>query len=69
MKWDQKMKCKKPLGIIGLLSGSVVLISITVVGDTFGLPGSAEYVTYERFNIYGSAAYVHRDCRIDPGRR
>lgn len=52
MNSDQNTKYVKFLGAIGLLSGAVALISIIVVGDAFGLPGSAEYVTYERFNRF-----------------
>ena len=44
------MKYLKPLGVLGLLGGSLAIVSIATTGDTFGFPGSAEYVSYEIFN-------------------
>ena len=38
------------LSIVGLLGGLTATISIIIVGDTFGLPGSASYRIYENFN-------------------
>ena len=38
------------LSVVGLLGGLAATISIIIVGDTFGLPGSASYRIYENFN-------------------
>jgi len=61
---DQKMKYVKPLGILGVLSGGAAFILILVVGDTFGLPGSAEYVTYETFNRVMAVLLALQSCSL-----
>jgi hypothetical protein len=38
------------LAAVGLCAGLVAAVSIAVVGDTFGYPGSPDYRTYETFN-------------------
>lgn len=40
----------KILAAIGLFAGLAAAVSIVIVGDTFGYPGSAAYRTYETFN-------------------
>jgi hypothetical protein len=50
MKNWSTMKYIRTLSIVGLLSGSAAVISAMSIGDTFGLPGSAAYRTYENFN-------------------
>ena len=64
MKSDQKIKVVKLLGVIGLLSGAVALILIVVVGDTFGFPGSAEYMTYEIFNRVMAVLLALQTCAL-----
>ena len=64
MASDQSMKYLRSLGAIGLLSGSAALILIIVVGDTFGFPGSAEYVTYEIFNRVIAVLLALQTCSL-----
>lgn len=64
MTSDQSMKYLKPLGVIGLLSGLVTLIAIMIVGDTFGFPGSAEYMTYETFNRFMAVLLALQTCSL-----
>jgi hypothetical protein len=58
------MKYQKLLGVVGLLGGSVALVSIMVVGDTFGFPGSAEYLTYEIFNRSMAVLLALQTCSL-----
>lgn len=41
---------RKPMAVLGLLSGAMALVLVVMVGNTFGLPGSAEYDIYQNFN-------------------
>ena len=58
------MKYVKSLGVIGLSSGAAALILIVVVGDTFGLPGSAEYMIYETFNRVMAILLALQTCSL-----
>lgn len=58
------MNYVKPLGVIGLLSGATALILIVVGGDTFGFPGSAEYMTYETFNRVMAILLALQTCSL-----
>lgn len=62
--WEQKVKVVKLLSVIGLLSGTAVLILIAVVGDSFGFPGSAEYLTYEIFNRVMALLLALQTCAL-----
>ena len=58
------MKHVKSLGVIGLLSGAAALVLIVVVGDTFGLPGSAEYMIYGTFNRVMAILLALQTCSL-----
>jgi hypothetical protein len=58
------MKYQKTLGVIGLLGGSVALVAILIVGDTFDFPGSAEYLTYEIFNRSMAVLLALQTCSL-----
>ena len=47
---DRRIRIVRVLSIVGLLSGVAAVIVIVVVGDTYGVPGSADYRIYESFN-------------------
>lgn len=58
------MKVVKLLSVIGLLSETATLILIAVVGDPFGFPGSAEYMTYEIFNRVIAVLLALQTCAL-----
>lgn len=58
------MKYVKSLGVISVLSGAAALILILLVGDTFGFPGSAEYMTYEIFNRVMAVLLALQTCSL-----
>jgi len=64
MKFEQEMTVVKLLSVIGLLGGALALIMIVIVGDSFGFPGSAEYVTYERFNRVTAILLALQTCAL-----
>ena len=47
---NQSSKAVPRLAGVGLAAGSIALLAIVIVGETFGLPGSARYRTYESLN-------------------
>ena len=61
---DQQKKYIQILSITGLLSGLVAVVSIIIVGDTYGLPGSAAYQTYESFNRIMAVLILLESCVI-----
>ncbi len=62
MTLNQKINYAKPLAAVGLLSGAAALILIVVIRDTFSLPGSAEYLTYEIFNRIMAVLLALQTC-------
>jgi hypothetical protein len=45
-----KQKTVRLFAAVGFCAGVLATVSIAIVGDTFGYPGSAAYRTYETFN-------------------
>ena len=58
------MKYQTAFGVIGLMSGMAALVAIMVVGDTFGFPGSEEYLTYEVFNRSMAVLLALQTCSL-----
>ena len=49
-EWIHQRRFIKPLGVMGILGGLGAIFLILRIGDTFGFPGSSDYLIYERFN-------------------
>lgn len=52
------------LSIVGLLAGFASAISIALVGDTFGFPGSDAYRAYETFNRVMAILLTLQTCAL-----
>ena len=49
-EWIRQNKFVRSLGLFGVIGSVIAAIFIFQVGDTFGFPGSSNYLIYERFN-------------------
>ncbi|MAU00753.1 MAG: hypothetical protein CL608_26710 [Anaerolineaceae bacterium] len=61
---NQQKKHIQILNIAGLLSGLVAVVSIIIVGDTYGVPGTSAYQTYESFNRIMAVLILLESCAI-----